>query len=225
MENQRILTDAEINILVSTGASPARIQAGELTNLEVYDLEVFNTVRNEMDARYPDENIVYVEMNVAAHAGEGYSFKAYSESSGPEATFTIFAEVKNNELPGSLAISDSLIGLKLLPGFTQYLDALLGRLKLSVLGYGISFPTLENADFNRSMTAADHIAAGDLPKVNVTLHLRADTLSAEAFEEAALSLEEALRKDGIQGSFYLIGQAGEAINTWQNVKYRRQILL
>jgi len=225
MENQLTLTEAEINILVSTGASPKRIEAGELTSLETADLEVFNAVRKEMEARYPDETIVYEEMDVAARGGEGYSFKAYTESRGPEALFTIFAELKDKENPGRPEVSDNLIGQRLLPGLRQYLDKLFAGFHLPVLGYTASLPALQDASFNRGMTAEEHIAAGDLPLISVMLHLSADSLSPEAFEEMAKQLEEALRRDGVQGSVYLIGQTGETVDTWRNVKYRRQILL
>ena len=229
MENKMNLTEAEIQILISTGASETRIRSGQITELEKKDLIVFKEMKEEMKKRYPENDLVYVEMNVAARGGEGYAFKAYEESFGPDELFDIFVQIVQNDHQTTYDITDNLIGQILKRDFSAYIEKLLQTVKAPVDSFAVSLPYMADAGFDRNMSAADHIAAGDMLSFSLIVHLTVGDMAEERFEAIGNQIEAALKEAGLTGSVYLIGydhiSQEKAPRSWENIRYRRQILL
>lgn len=229
MESNYQLTETEISLLVSTGFSERRIRSGELTHVELEDLEIIRYTMQCMDRLYPDVSVRYVEMNVGARGGAGYSFVAYDESQGPDQPFTIFTETGGTPENPVFTCSDTLFGQLLQPELESLVAGILAETGLNLNQVSASFPYQVDEHFDRTRTVARLLEDGECPPCSVRVEIRTGSMDQAAFDEAVKKIEALLRGRGLTGSVLVLGYAVDGDDpvpqSWNSVKFRAQILL
>ena len=223
------LTETEIALLVSTGFNEQRIRDGDLTQVELKDLEVIRYTVRRMEELYPGREIQYREMNPGARGGEGYSFVAWEREAGPEKTFLIYTAVGGTPEKPEYACSDSLAGQLLQPQLETEVGNLLAETGLNLHGFEATFPYLAEEDFDRTLTVAQLLAEGKCPSCSIRVMLRAGDMNREEFDACTERLEHLFRDRGLTGNVLVLGydtSGDDPLPTgWDSAVYSAQILL
>ena len=229
MESKWELTETEINLLVSTGFNERRIRAGELTHVELEDLDVIRYTVRRMEELYPGLSVEYISMNVGAQGGAGYSFTAYEKSHGPDDPFVIFTEVGGTPEEPEYKCSDTLAGQIMYPEFNQYILDLLKQNDIDFLNIDATLPYRVNEEFDRSCPVAQLIENGKCPPCSIRVEINACGIDQPAFDSYVSFLEKVFRERGLTGSVLVLGYDTDSGNSppgsWDRVVYRAQILL
>ncbi len=229
MESKLELTETEINLLVSTGFNERRIRAGELTHVELEDLDVIRYTVRRMEELYPGLFIEYISMNVGAQGGAGYSFTAYEKSHGPDDPFVIYTEVGGTPEEPKYTCSDTLAGQIMYPEFKKFIRDLLKQNGLDFLNFDAALPYRVDEEFDRSCPVAQLIADGKCPPCNIRVEIDACGIDQPAFDNYVGCLEKVFRERGLTGSVLILAYDTDSGNSpsgsWERVVFRAQILL
>ena len=229
MEPNIQMTETEITLLVSTGFNERRIRSGELTHVELEDLEIIRYTVQRMEELYPGIRIQYTQMNIGARGGQGYSFSAYDESRGPDEPFTIFTAVSGTPGNRVYACEDNLAGQMLQPEFESLIGKMLAETGLNLHGFSAALPYTVGEQFDRTRTAAQLLEEGQCPACSIRVEIRAGEMDREAFDAAVMKLDQLFRGKGLTGSVLVLGYPTTGSDplpeAWDSVSFRAQILL
>lgn len=191
-EEKTVLTEDQIQILVSAGFGEGRLRDGELTNLEWRILSDYSYALETLQEKYGDEGFELTECS-PAKADADTIFWGNADAGAFEIHVT--GEI------GSQSAADSYYGVLMQGAYENLLREKLVSWDIQAVTVDVTCESLYDASYTADLLPSDAIAQGKWLSGSGYLTLQAEGLRSEACGELLEELKQHFIEEGLTGSF------------------------